>query len=77
MIFDYANLTQLITAKCGSMSAFAERAGIDTAALDEYLDGVTPWPQDAKDRTVKVLGIPDEYIPRYFFIYQVDPGKPK
>lgn len=77
MIFDYANLTQLIAAKCGSMSAFAERAGIDTAALDEYLDGVTPWPQDAKDRAVKVLGIPDEYIPRYFFIYQLDPGKPK
>lgn len=37
MIFDYANLTQLIAAKCGSMSAFAEQAGIDTAALDEYL----------------------------------------
>ena len=77
MIFDYANLTQLITAKCGSMSAFAKQAGIDTAALDEYLDGVTPWPQDAKDRAVKVLGIPDEYIPRYFFIYQLNPGKPK
>uniref|UniRef100_UPI003FEDF64E hypothetical protein n=1 Tax=Gemmiger formicilis TaxID=745368 RepID=UPI003FEDF64E len=43
----------------------------------QNLDGVTPWPQDAKDRAVKVLGIPDEYIPRYFFIYQVDPGKPK
>ncbi|MEE1219536.1 MAG: DUF739 family protein [Ruminococcus sp.] len=71
MSFDYSKLDGLITEKCYTRSAFSKEIGLSERSISLKMNGKIQWKQDEIYKACKVLSIPIEKIPIYFFIPKV------
>lgn len=71
MPFNYAKLKGRIIEMTGSQSNFAKKIGLSERALSLKMNNKTRWKQDEIIEAVKILEIPDNEIPEYFFKVEV------
>ena len=67
MSFDYGKLRGRIVEKCGTLEAFASAVNLSTQTVSKYMNNKVPWKQTNINEAVRVLDIPPEEIPLYFF----------
>lgn len=56
-----------IREKFGTQEAFAKAMGMSETTLSSKLNGKTDWTRQEIEKAGKLLGIPIEEIPSYFF----------
>lgn len=71
MIFNYNKLRGRIVEKCGTIRAFADAIGVSEVSISKYLNNKVEWGQRTIDEACRVLDIPREEIPIYFFVPDV------
>ena len=67
MIFDYSKLRGRIKEICGTQEKFAEELGIGRVSLSQRLNNILEFTQNEMFKACKILGIPLEELPAYFF----------
>lgn len=60
-------LRGLIREKYGTQATFAEAMGMSKTTLSAKLNGKTEWSRQEIEKACRLLGIPAEDIPTYFF----------
>lgn len=71
MLYNYQKLNGRIAEIVGTKSDFADRMGMNRATLTQKLLNRSSFSQDEIDKACKVLMIPPEEIPIYFFTQDV------
>ena len=67
MPYDYSKLDGLITEKCKTRSAFAERMKLSEHSVSVKMNGKVGWKQNEITKACEVLGIKPSEISAYFF----------
>jgi hypothetical protein len=63
----YGKLREKIKNVFGKQEAFAEAMGLDRSTISKKLNSVVPWDQVEIEECCKILDIPTDNIPEYFF----------
>lgn len=63
----YGKLREKIRNVYGTIGAFADALGLDRSTISKKLNSVVPWDQVEMEESCKLLGIPVDNIPEYFF----------
>lgn len=63
----YGKLREKIRKVFGTQGAFAVALNKDRSTLNKKLNGAVPWDQADIEESCKLLGIPLDDIPEYFF----------
>lgn len=71
-MYDYSKLRGLIVEKFGTLSAFSEAIGKDSAYISRILHGQVRLTQEIIDTWSNILDIRPERIGAYFFTRKVD-----
>ena len=71
MPYDYSKLDGLITEKCKTRAAFAEKMQLSERTISLKMNGKISWTQKEIGRACEVLGIKSKDIPSYFFKLEV------
>ncbi len=71
MSFDYSELRGKIKAKYQTQGEFAAKLGISSASLSDKLNEKSDFSHNEIINSCKLLGIPNELIPLYFFTEKV------
>ena len=66
----YGSLREKIRMVYRTIGAFADAMGKDRSAISQKLNGHVSWTQDEIEKACRLLGIPTDEIPKYFF-YEV------
>ena len=66
----YGKLREKIKKVFGTEGAFATALNRDRSTVSKKLNGIVPWDQAEIEESCRLLGIPLENIPEYFF-YEV------
>lgn len=67
MPFDYNKLLGRIVEKCGTQAEFSRQMHLSERSISLKLNGVRCWKQSEIASACKVLDIPVQEIPIYFF----------
>lgn len=70
-MFDYSKLRGKIREVFGTQEEFAKAMNISAATVSDKLNNKTDWTQKEIDTIVKLLNIPKDRIPIYFFTEKV------
>lgn len=65
--FNYSRLRGRIIEKCGSQTSFADKVGISAITLTQKLKGRVAFRNDEILHMARILDIPVNEIPSYFF----------
>lgn len=71
MAFDYSKLRGKIREVFGTQSKFASAMGLSNVSLSAKLNNNIAFTQSEINRACKLLSIPIEFIPIYFFTEKV------
>ena len=71
MPYDYNKLLGRIVEKVGTQGSFSEKMGLSERTVSLKLNGKIGWKQSEIAQACKVLSIPEEEIPAYFFKLKV------
>ena len=63
----YGKLREKIKNVFGTIGAFADALDLDRSTISKKLNSVVPWDQVEIEKCCKLLGIPADNIPEYFF----------
>lgn len=63
----YGKLREKIRNVFGKQEVFADAMGLDRSTISKKLNSVVPWDQVEMEECCKLLGIPTDNIPEYFF----------
>lgn len=63
----YGKLREKIKNVFGTIGAFADAMDLDRSTISKKLNSVVPWDQVEIEKGCKLLGIPADNIPEYFF----------
>ena len=63
----YGKLREKIKNVFGTIGAFADALDLDRSTISKKLNSVVPWDQVEIEKSCKLLGIPADNIPEYFF----------
>lgn len=63
----YGKIREKIRNVFGTIGAFADAMGMDRSTISKKLNSSVPWDQVEMEEGCKLLGIPIENIPDYFF----------
>lgn len=63
----YGKLREKIRNVFGKHEVFADAIGLDRSTISKKLNSVVPWDQVEIEECCKLLGIPTDNIPEYFF----------
>ena len=63
----YGKLREKIRNVFGTIGAFADALGMDRSTISKKLNSAVPWDQVEIEGSCRLLGIPNENIPDYFF----------
>lgn len=66
MIYDYSQLNEKITEKCGSQSKFAEEMHLSQRSISLKLNNKRTWKQSEMLKASKILGISINELHNYF-----------
>lgn len=77
MAFDYSDLIKLIRYKYGTQENFAKSLSIGRVSLSQRLNNRLDFSQEEILKASKLLEIPENEIPRYFFKEKVQKHKQK
>lgn len=67
MAFEYSELVKLIRYKFGTQDNFAKALSIGRVSLSQRLNNRLEFSQEEILRAARLLDIPEEEIPKYFF----------
>lgn len=70
-IFDYSKLKGKIREVCGTYSVFAEKLGCSLNTLSAKLNNKNEFTQSDIFKSIRILHINLEDIPKYFFVLRV------
>ena len=71
MSYNYSKLLGRIVEKVGTQSKFSEAIGLSERTVSLKLNGKVGWKQTEIAKICDVLHIPQEEIPAYFFVMEV------
>ena len=71
MNYDYTNLKLLIKSRYSTFEKFADALEIGRSTLSLKLNNNAEWSQDEMNRAMKLLGISENEINKYFFCHLV------
>lgn len=77
MIYNTSKLQTRIIEKFGTLTAFAERIGMDKSTLSKLLSEGREWKGSNLIKAVELLEIPYDEIDSYFFESAVEEIKPQ
>lgn len=77
MIYNTSKLQTRIVEKFGTLTAFAERIGMDKSTLSKLLSEGREWKGSNLIKAVELLEIPYDEIDSYFFESAVEEIKPQ
>jgi len=77
MIYNTSKLQTRIVEKFGTLTAFAERIGMDKSTLSKLLSEGREWKGSNLIKAVELLEIPYDEIDSYFFESAVEQIKPQ
>mgnify|MGYP003300933989 CR=1 FL=1 len=63
----YGKLREKIRNVFGAIGAFADALGKDRSTISKKLNSAVPWDQAEIEESCRLLGIPNDNIPEYFF----------
>lgn len=73
--FDYSMLRGKIREVLGSEDAFGKALDLSTTSVSAKLNGLVGFKQNEILKACEILGIPEEFIPVYFFTRKVSNSK--
>lgn len=71
MSYDYSKLLGAIKEKYGTQESFARNLGISNSTLNLRLNGHCEFKQNEINKSIELLEIAREDIPKYFFTLKV------